>query len=61
MKVTLSRKLIADDGGLPHVSVGYSGIDISDMLVINYENLREAYIMARDSLIDAYKKAGGNY
>ncbi len=62
MKVILYHNQIVDDGGLPKIYVdSVNGIALPDPLVIQYEQLREAYKAARDNIIDAYKKAGGTY
>jgi hypothetical protein len=61
MKVLLYRNLIVDDGGLPKITMDSKGIALPDQLVLQYEQIRAAYVAARDNLIDAYKKAGGKY
>ena len=62
MKITLYHNLIVDDGGLPKVTIdSENGIALPDVLVIQYEHLREAYIAARNNIINAYKEAGGKY
>jgi hypothetical protein len=61
MKVILSRNLIAPDNGTPIARVLEEGIDMNDITVIQYEQIRTQYIAIRDSLIKAYKKAGGVY
>jgi hypothetical protein len=61
MKVILSRNLIAPDNGTPIVRVLEEGIDIPDMVVLQYENIRAQYIAIRDNLIGVYREAGGEY
>jgi hypothetical protein len=61
MKVILSRNLIAPDNGVPIAKASKEGIDIPDMVVLQYENIRAQYIAIRDNLIEVYKKAGGEY
>jgi len=61
MKALLYHNLIIDDGGLPKLTMASEGIALPDPLVIQYEQIRAAYVAARDNLIDAYKKAGGKY
>jgi hypothetical protein len=62
MKILLSRIKVFDDGGIPIASVNSTnGIALPDNSVIQYEQIRAAYIATRDNLIDAYRKAGGTY
>jgi hypothetical protein len=61
MKVILSRNLIAPDNGTPIAKASREGIDIPDLYVLQYENIRAQYIAIRDNLISVYKEAGGVY
>ena len=62
MKVLLYHNLIIDDGGLPKlIRDSQNGIALPDPLVIQYEQIRAAYVAARDNLIKAYRQAGGTY
>lgn len=61
MKVILSRNPIAPDNGISIARVLEEGIDIPDLTVLQYENIRAQYIAIRDNLISVYKEAGGEY
>jgi hypothetical protein len=61
MKIILSRNLIAPDNGVPIAKASKEGVDIPDMQVIQYEQIRAQYIAIRDGLVAAYNQAGGEY
>ena len=62
MKVKLYRNKVAPSNDVPYIVVdGANGIDVSDGLAVQYEQLRSAFIQTRDIILEAYKRAGGEY
>jgi len=62
LKVRLYRNKIAPSNDVPYIVIdGANGIDVPDGLAVQYEQLRSAFIQARDMILEAYKKAGGEY
>ena len=62
MKVKLYRNKIAPSNDVPYIVIdGATGIDVLDGLAVQYEQLRSAFIQARDMILEAYTKAGGEY
>lgn len=61
MKVKLTRYVINPGPGLPVFYKDDTGVDLNDMMLAQYEQIRTAYIAARDNLIAAYKQGGGVY
>jgi hypothetical protein len=61
MKVKLTRNIIVPDKGIPSIYKDDTGINLNDMALAQYEQIRVAYIAARDNLIAAYKQGGGEY
>jgi len=62
LKVKLYRNKVAPSNDVPYIVVdGANGIDVPDALAVQYEQLRSAFIQARDMILEAYTKAGGEY
>lgn len=61
MKVKLTRPILIPDSGIPSFYKDDTGVDLNDMALAQYEQMRAAYIAARDNLIAAYKQGGGEY
>ena len=62
MKVRLYRNKVAPSNDVPYIVIdGANGIDVPDGLAVQYEHLRSAFIQARDMILEAYTKAGGEY
>ena len=62
MKVKLYRNKIAPSNDVPYIVMdGANGIDVPDGLAIQYEQVRSAFIQTRDTILEAYTKAGGEY
>lgn len=61
MKVKITSPILVPSPGLPSFYKDDTGVDLNDMMLAQYEQMRAAYIAARDNLIQAYKQGGGEY
>jgi hypothetical protein len=61
MKVKLTSSILVPSPGIPSFCKDDTGIDLNEIMLAQYEQIRTAYIAARDNLIAAYKQGGGVY